>query len=1008
MYRLISTVILATAWFCLLGQARRAPAAQAVVCVSDGSNVLTLAGKEAQRYIYQCTGSLLPIVSTASGHEQAILLRIDKSLEPQQFQIKSKKSPEQHTLQISGGNDLGVLYGVYRFAEHLGVRFYLHGDVIPDQKTAFELPQLDETCSPLFPLRGIQPFHDFTEGPDWWSEDDYKAYLSQMVKLRMNWFGLHCYPEGGVGPEPLVWIGLPGDTDAKGQVTSSYPSRWASTLGGAWGYAPTKTSQYAAGAALLFPEDDYGPDVTAGYRPKPTTANGSNTVFNRAATMLRGAFEHGRALGIKICLGTETPLTIPKALQERLKQKGLDPVDPATTQALYEGMFTRISRAYPIDYYWLWTPEGWTWQGANPTQIKKTVRDIQLALAALDKLDQPFQLATCGWVLGPPNDRGLFAKIFPKSVPLSCINREVGFTPVEPEFSMIKERPKWAIPWMEDDPALIIPQLWAGRLRRDAADAHAYGCTGLMGIHWRTKVLGPNVAAMTAASWDQTAWNPDFGKRIMPPEPSQASDVCIGGRVAAYFQNQIQETDEPTIYKTCRYDVEAYHVKVPNGTYRVTLKFCEVAYNDPGKRVFGVKLQGKPLIDRLDVLAKAGKNHALDFSFDDVRVSNERLDIDFVKQVEFPFVAGIVIEGRTADTNQIKGKPFVRKINCGGKAYRDYTADLREIQSAWFPDKPRDMPCRDFYQDWCRSQFGQNVAKPLTDLFVQLDGGPGQYQLQKKTRLPRPSTWIHGPGGIAINKKSWNDEKSRYAFVDQMASLRSKVQGPGDLARFDYWLNTFRYLRSIGQLGCARGQLDHIMTQLKKAKQAEQKHALAESALAVRMALARQWEQMMTYQLAVVSTPGEMGTIANLEQHVRRTLHLLDAHDAELAKALGRPLPTEIQPSRRYLGQPRLIVPTKRSRVSANESLTIPALLLDSQPPEAVTIHWRPMGEQSFQEVRTHHVAHGLYQAELAPTGDRTIEYYVSATLSNGHVLKWPATAPRLNQTVVVAPSSSK
>ena len=33
-------------------------------------------------------------------------------------------------------------------------------------------------------------------------------------------------------------------------------------------------------------------------------------------------------------------------------------------------------------------------------------------------------------------------------------------------------------------------------LRRDAGDAMAYGCTGLLGIHWRTRVLGPNVAAL--------------------------------------------------------------------------------------------------------------------------------------------------------------------------------------------------------------------------------------------------------------------------------------------------------------------------------------------------------------------------------------------------------------------------------------------------------------------------------------------------------------------------------
>ena len=84
----------------------------------------------------------------------------------------------------------------YRLAEVLGVRFYLHGDVVPDEPMEWELPTLDERGAPLFALRGIQPFHDFPEGPDWWNRDDYLAVIGQLPKLRMNFFGLHTYPEG--------------------------------------------------------------------------------------------------------------------------------------------------------------------------------------------------------------------------------------------------------------------------------------------------------------------------------------------------------------------------------------------------------------------------------------------------------------------------------------------------------------------------------------------------------------------------------------------------------------------------------------------------------------------------------------------------------------------------------------------------------------------------------------------------------------------------------------------
>ena len=151
---------------------------------------------------------------------------------------------------LVGGDDVGTLYAAYQFAEQLGVRFYLHGDVVPDQRIPFALTDLHQEGKPLFRTRGIQPFHDFPEGPDWWDAEAYKAVLAQLPKLRMNFFGLHTYPEGGVGPEPAVWIGPPNETDADGQVSASYPSRHfvTSNVTGAWGYQPRKTSDYAFGA----------------------------------------------------------------------------------------------------------------------------------------------------------------------------------------------------------------------------------------------------------------------------------------------------------------------------------------------------------------------------------------------------------------------------------------------------------------------------------------------------------------------------------------------------------------------------------------------------------------------------------------------------------------------------------------------------------------------------------------------------------------------------------------
>jgi hypothetical protein len=107
--------------------------------------------------------------------------------------------------------------------------------VIPDQALPPAITVGSETGKPLFDRRGVQLYHDFPEGPDWWNADGYKAVLGQLPKLRMNFFGLHTYSECAVGPEPLTWIGRPEDLGDDATVKHSYPARHYTTVSGTWG-----------------------------------------------------------------------------------------------------------------------------------------------------------------------------------------------------------------------------------------------------------------------------------------------------------------------------------------------------------------------------------------------------------------------------------------------------------------------------------------------------------------------------------------------------------------------------------------------------------------------------------------------------------------------------------------------------------------------------------------------------------------------------------------------------
>jgi len=198
-----------------------------VVYPTKPTQMENLAARELRRYIFMRTGSLPQLLMSdnipSRGKNIFIVGQKNRSvftnrlfsnksesiieLKNEEYLIQTYKNGDINYHIVAGGNDIGVLYGAYSLLKSMGIRYYMDGDVIPDGKFDLTSLNVDELGKPLFDKRGIQPFHDFPEGPDWWSEEDYKAILAQLPKLRMNFFGLHTYPEGGVGPEPTVWIG---------------------------------------------------------------------------------------------------------------------------------------------------------------------------------------------------------------------------------------------------------------------------------------------------------------------------------------------------------------------------------------------------------------------------------------------------------------------------------------------------------------------------------------------------------------------------------------------------------------------------------------------------------------------------------------------------------------------------------------------------------------------------------------------------------------------------------
>ena len=814
--------------------ARRAP--EMITIRQDASALESLAANEVRRYVYLRTGKVLQVKKGAISGDRIVVACKNRNfcgdfgqdLGPQHFTLKTATATGENIWWIVGGDEVAALYGAYRFAEKLGVRFGLDEDVVPDESLTGNWPEMNETCKPRFVLRGLQPFHDFSVGPDWWNLCDYLTVLSQMAKLRMNFIGFHTYPSWNpaTGPEANVWIGLPEDVDDQGNVRFGYEAGIVTTKRG-WEVRRFPTSQYASGASLLFEDDDYGPDFMWDCLDWPKTEEACTAMFNRYGDFQKNVFGHARRLGIKTCVGTELPLGVPKSLASRLETRGMKPDDPTVTRCLYEGTFLRLMRKMPIDYYWLWTPEVWLamepgCRGWEITTRANVERDLGLAEAAAKSVHTPFGLATCGWRLGTRDDAFWMDKRAPKSWPASSLNTEVGRAPVEKHYGAMGERPKWVIAWAEDDDTAGAHcctcwdlQLWVERILVNSSDAFRYGGEGLMAIHWRTAAISPNIAALARAAWD-----------------------CDGA----------------------------------DGTHT---------------RARGV----------------AGR-----------------------------------------------------------------------------------MPGMDAYwADWGQGMFGDTSGAQVGRILQKFDGD--------HLRINALVT-----GGAKTTDASISEF---FAPLHEMEWLRPRIKGVGNLDRFDYWFNLVRATHLRVRTWVLADRLASKMNEVNAIPEADHKATFVrQDILPLRLNIARNYEDMIMAFVNCAKSPGEIGTIASIESGSRE--RIVSSHDAAIAKILGAPLPAEAAVSTTYRGTSRIFVSAKGAQMNAGEQREIRAFVLAFPKSTGVNLYWRSLGDGAFRKVVATHRTRQAYRVTLPAQSPGTVEYYLEAVLDDGQKVLWPATAPSINQTMVV------
>ena len=455
---------------------------------------------------------------TARADDLVFDLRVDSGRfrGPEEYEISAAGS----RVTLTAAGEQALLYAVFDFLERQGAFFGIDGESYPiDDAAGLALPARGApwTGAPRFAVRGLLPWPDFLNCITVYNEDDFQAYFEAMLRMRFNTFGMHVY----TGAQQWVESYLSFEFAGAGHL--AFLDNSASHR---WGYLPERTSRFGMGAAQFFDGEVFGSDATRLARDPWETAE-------RTRTLLRGALDYARRLGIRTGVGFE-PYQIPdeiwRALPPEVKPAQLPvrsergprfDVESVTARKLLEARLAQLLEAYPdVNHVWLWEDEGMSW-ASQRTGVPLSATPFLQAHEFLRRHAPEKRLVLSGWG-GVVRHFTAFHRQLPGDVVFAALNDMTGWDPVHEAFGKLKQRERWPIPWLEDDPGMWQPQLHVNRFAHDMNRAQHYGCQGLIGIHWRHRIVDPTAGFQARYSWRKDL-RPDAYYRAYAG--SQAADV---------------------------------------------------------------------------------------------------------------------------------------------------------------------------------------------------------------------------------------------------------------------------------------------------------------------------------------------------------------------------------------------------------------------------------------------------------------------------------------------------
>jgi hypothetical protein len=419
---------------------------------------------------------------------------------PEAYEISNQTAPGKALrVNFTGASPQAILYSVFDFLERQGAFFGLDGEVYPlEPSHTLTLPPAGHAwkAQPRFGARGLVPWPDFLNCVTVYNREDWRAYLEATVRMRFNTLGVHVYSTANQWAESFLSFEYAG---------AGHIAYTDTTATNRWGYLPERTSRYGMGGADFFADEVFGAEAT-------TQAHNTWEAGEYAQRLWGEAYQYAKQLGIRTGVGFE-PYHIPDEIFRAAPPEAHMPVDDktpgpridpesVTAKDILEARLASLLEAYPmVDYVWLWEDEGMSWD-SQKRKVPLSVTPFKQAYNFLKRHAPEKRLVISGWG-GVVRHFEQFHKALPEDIVFSSLSDNLGWDPVSEEYGKLEGRERWPIPWLEDDPGMWQPQFHVARFVRDMDLAEQYGCQGLLGIHWRHRIMDVDAGFQSGYSWDK-------------------------------------------------------------------------------------------------------------------------------------------------------------------------------------------------------------------------------------------------------------------------------------------------------------------------------------------------------------------------------------------------------------------------------------------------------------------------------------------------------------------------